>query len=123
MSLTVLAAMLPIALAAAPGAFHALRVALAVAATALGWAPFREVVLSRGKRAIARIEWSGEGAWRLIDRGGDTHIATLCRSSVTFGSWLLLRWKVASGRRIWALIEPARGHPQAFRTLKARLNC
>jgi hypothetical protein len=114
---------LPVVLAAAPGAFHALRAALAVATTALAWEPFRQVVLSRGQRAIASIEWTGEGNWRLTERGGDIHIATLRRSSVTLGSWLLLSWKVASGRHIWALIEPGRARPEAFRTLKGWLNC
>lgn len=123
LGLTAIAALLPIALASAPGAFHALRFALAAGVTALVWKPFREVVLARGSKAVASIELTGEGEWRVTDRAGITQLATLCRSSVTLGSWLLLRWKTHSGGPIWALVEPGRGPPEAFRTLKGRLNC
>ena len=123
LSLATLGAVLLIALAIAPGAFHLLRAGLAIAAAALAWGPFSQVVLRRGKSAIASIEWTGAGDWHLTDRGGHIHTATLCSSSVTLGSWLLLRWKTASGRRLWALIEPERAGPKAFRTLKGRLNC
>ena len=97
--------------------------ALAIAATALGWKPFREVVLGRGKDAVARIEWAGDGGWSLTDRAGRIHPATLCASSVTLGTWLLLRWQTPGGRLFLAIVEAGGTQQAAFRALKGRLNC
>ena len=103
--------------------WHLIAPAVAVALAAL---PGLAVLGGRGPLAVARFEWTQDGAWRLTRPDGRAETGRLTSATAALGPWLLLAWTV--GQRRWgllshryALIGVADAEPGAFRVLTGRL--
>jgi hypothetical protein len=97
-------------------------------AIALAWRPVTAIVFQRGRTAVSRIEWRGDGTWQLMDRGGVQSGAWLAPETCGLGPWLLLVWRTegesgdhARAARRYALIDASRVSPITFRALRGRL--
>ena len=70
--------------------------------------------------AVARCVWHGDGQWRVRDRGGNDHAATLAHASVR-GSLVVLRLRVPTHGVAALVLLPDNCDAPTRRLLRVRL--
>ena len=96
------------------------RACIAIATVMLAWRPLLEILWLRGKGAIRRVEWTGQGEWWLGIANRDLSLAILLNESAVLGPWVFLVWS-HEGRRRYALIDSTCCDSHVFRTLRTRM--
>ena len=77
-------------------------------------------VLGRSPRALLGAVWESDGAWTVVDAGGNRHEAWLLDSSYVHPRLLILNFRLAGGVRTMVLL-PDSLPPSVFRRLLVRL--
>ena len=82
---------------------------------------FRRHTQLLGRRAVRRIMWSADGAWRITDGRGGVHEATLEPEPTVTPELMILRFRGADGLRRSAVLLGDSGDHDQLRRLRARL--
>jgi len=90
----------------------------ALGAAAIGYAAF---ALRRFLRAdVRRVAWHAAGHWRIVDTGGQEHVAELAHAVVR-GAWIALNLRRVDGARVALLLAPDNCDAELRRRLRVRL--
>lgn len=87
----------------------------------LSWMSLRRhPALGLGRRALTRLTWHTDGSWTLHEANGQKMEAELDGSSLVHSQWLVLNFKLKTGKRRTRILVGDELGPDQMRRLRAR---
>jgi len=105
----------------AAGLPFGVRAVAALVTVVLAVPPLHRVIGLRGPHAVRAFQWDEAGRWRVRDGAGHWYDAELLPPCAIAGPLVLLAWRVAGRRRLFAAIDACTVPVVLHRRLEGRL--